>query len=59
MKQKIISFKSYFFGQSIDMSNPQQNEISNEIEQIKRKINSLQDRLIETEIRNEIESKEK
>ena len=41
------------------MSNPQQNEISNEIEQIKRKINSLQDILIETEIRNEIESKEK
>ena len=41
------------------MSNPQQNEIRNEIEQIKRKINLLQDRLMETEIRNEIESKEK
>ena len=41
------------------MSNPQQNVIRNEIEQIKRKINLLQDRLIETEIRNEIELKEK
>ena len=33
------------FWYSINMSNPQQNDIKNEIEQIKRIINLLQDRL--------------
>ena len=35
--------KIYFFLVSINISNPQQNEIQNEIEQIKKEINLLQD----------------
>ena len=37
------------------MSNQQQNETQNEIEQIRREIDLLQDRLKKNEIQNEIE----
>ena len=37
------------------MSNQQQNKIQNEIEQIRREIDLLQDRLKKNEIQNEIE----
>ena len=33
--------KNIFFGYSINMPNPQQNKIQNEIEQIKKEINLL------------------
>ena len=37
-------YKKILFGYSIKMSNPQQNNIQNETEQIKKEINLLQDR---------------
>ena len=41
--------KIYFFGYSINMANPQQRKIQNEIGQIKTEINLLQDRLKKNE----------
>ena len=45
--------KIFFFGYSINMSNLQQNNIQNEIEQIKKQIDLLQDRQRKTKkVRN-------
>ena len=50
--------KIFFFGYSINMSNLQQNNIQNEIEQIKKQIDLLQDRLKKNEKSQKCKSKE-
>ena len=50
--------KNFFFGYSINMSNLQQNNIQNEIEQIKKQIDLLQDRLKKNEKSQKCKSKE-
>ena len=50
--------KIFFFGYSINMSNLQQNNIQNEIEQIKKQIDLLQDRLNKNEKSQKCKSKE-
>ena len=43
--KKSAQYKKFFFRYSINMSNPQQNKILIKIEQFKREINLLQDKL--------------
>ena len=43
--KKSTQYKNFFFRYNINMSNPQQNKILIKIEQFKREINLLQDKL--------------